>query len=130
MMIATYLRNGIAGSPGLLSAGGLIAGALPITRPDLHFLYNLAETTPLLAGWRTSFAEASGGDFSAGARPSAPRRRGSPGRSRHLPAPNSDRARLAAFLLGWPQPPVNAAALRTRPPRVKASATVERSGSA
>ncbi len=34
VMIATYLRTG-----------------LPIARPDLHFLYNLVETIPLLAAW-------------------------------------------------------------------------------
>ena len=51
VMIATYLRTGVAGSPGLLSSGGLLFGGLPIARPDLHFLYNLVETTPLLVGW-------------------------------------------------------------------------------
>jgi hypothetical protein len=50
-MIATYLRTGVVGSPGFLSSGGLILGGLPIGRPDLHFLYNLAETVPLLIGW-------------------------------------------------------------------------------
>jgi len=24
---------------------------LPVARPDLHFLYNLVETIPLLLGW-------------------------------------------------------------------------------
>jgi hypothetical protein len=42
-----YLRTGVAGTPGLLSLGGAIQGGLPITRPDLHFLYNLIETAPL-----------------------------------------------------------------------------------
>jgi hypothetical protein len=51
VMIATYLQTGISGSPGLLSSGGLVFGGLPITRPDLHFLYNLVETFPLLAAW-------------------------------------------------------------------------------
>lgn len=46
-----YLQTGIAGSPGLLSQGGLINGGLPITRPDLHFLYNLAEETLMLLGF-------------------------------------------------------------------------------
>ncbi len=58
VMIATYLRTGVAGSPGLLSAGGLIVGGLPIARPDLHFIYNLGETIPLLVGWLVeSYAE-------------------------------------------------------------------------
>ena len=51
VMMASYLRTGVPGSPGLLASGGLIAGGLPITRPDLHFLYNFVETIPLLAAW-------------------------------------------------------------------------------
>jgi hypothetical protein len=52
VIMATYLRTGVVGSPGLLSAAGLINGGLPLARPDLHFLYNLVETIPLLIGWR------------------------------------------------------------------------------
>ncbi len=52
VIMATYLRTGVTGTPGLLAAGGLLAGGLPLARPDLHFLYNLAETIPLLLGWR------------------------------------------------------------------------------
>lgn len=48
VMIARYLETGVPGSPGLLSVGGLLFGGLPIARPDLHFLYNLAETIPLV----------------------------------------------------------------------------------
>lgn len=48
VMMATYLGRGVAGSPGLLARGGLLAGGVPVTRPDLHFLYNLIETTPLV----------------------------------------------------------------------------------
>ena len=44
-IMSYYFRTGIVGSPGLLASGGAIAGGLPITRPDLHFLYNLAEET-------------------------------------------------------------------------------------
>ncbi len=51
VMIATYLQTGVPGTPGLLSSGGLLFGGLPIARPDLHFLYNLVETIPLLAAW-------------------------------------------------------------------------------
>jgi hypothetical protein len=51
VMIATYIRTGVAGSPGLLSSGGLLFGGLPVARPDLHFLYNVVETIPLLVGW-------------------------------------------------------------------------------
>jgi hypothetical protein len=51
LMIATYIQTGIPGTPGLLSSGGLLFGGLPIARPDLHFLYNLVETIPLLAAW-------------------------------------------------------------------------------
>jgi hypothetical protein len=46
-MMLVYLKTGVAGGPGLLAAGGLIGGGLPISRPDLHFLYNLVETVPL-----------------------------------------------------------------------------------
>ena len=51
VMIATYLQTGVSGTPGLLSSGGLLFGGLPIARPDLHFLYNLVETVPLLVAW-------------------------------------------------------------------------------
>src|ERR1700682_796455 len=44
-IMSFYLRTGIVGSPGLLASGGAIAGGLPLTRPDLHFLYNLVEET-------------------------------------------------------------------------------------
>jgi hypothetical protein len=50
-MIATYIRTGVSGSPGLLSSGGLLFGGVPVARPDLHFLYNLVETIPLLMAW-------------------------------------------------------------------------------
>ncbi|MGQ0551321.1 MAG: cyclic nucleotide-binding domain-containing protein [Armatimonadota bacterium] len=48
VVFVTYLTTGVAGTPGLLGRGGLIGGGLPVTRPDLHFLYNLIETTPLM----------------------------------------------------------------------------------
>jgi hypothetical protein len=51
VMIATYIQTGVSGTPGLLSSGGLLFGGLPIVRPDLHFLYNLVETGPLLMAW-------------------------------------------------------------------------------
>ena len=51
VMIATYLQTGVSGTPGLLSSGGLLFGGLPISRPDLHFFYNLVETVPLLIAW-------------------------------------------------------------------------------
>jgi len=44
----TYITTGVAGTPGLLARGGAIASGLPIIRPNLHFLYNLVETTPLV----------------------------------------------------------------------------------
>lgn len=46
-ILSVYLATGKSGTPGLLSKGGLIGGGLPLTRPDLHFLYNLIETVPL-----------------------------------------------------------------------------------
>jgi hypothetical protein len=44
-IMSVYLRTGIVGSPGLLARGGAIGGGLPLTRPDLHFFYNLIEET-------------------------------------------------------------------------------------
>lgn len=56
VLIAAYLATGTAGNPGLLAMGGLLAGGLPVARPELHFAYNLAETIPLVIGlawqWR------------------------------------------------------------------------------
>ncbi len=49
-MILEYLRQGKPGHPGFLAKGGLIGGGLPLTRPDLHFFYNLIETIPLVGG--------------------------------------------------------------------------------
>ena len=50
-IMSVYLRTGIVGSPGLLAHGGFIAGGLPLTRPDLHFLYNLIEETLIVIGY-------------------------------------------------------------------------------
>jgi cyclic nucleotide-binding protein len=47
-IMSVYLTTGVAGTPGLLAKGGLIDGGLPLTRADLHFIYNLIETTPLV----------------------------------------------------------------------------------
>lgn len=46
-----YLTTGISGSPGLLASGGAIGGGLPLTRPDLHFLYNLVEETLIVIAY-------------------------------------------------------------------------------
>jgi hypothetical protein len=50
-LLSVYLTTNQAGTPGLLAAGGLVGGGLPIPRPDLHFAYNLIETLPLLAAF-------------------------------------------------------------------------------
>jgi len=50
-IMSYYFRTGIVGSPGLLASGGAIAGGLPITRPDLHFLYNLGEETLIVLAY-------------------------------------------------------------------------------
>lgn len=56
VLMAIYLATGLQGSPGLLASDGLLGGGLPLARPELHLLYNLAETAPLLVGlawqWR------------------------------------------------------------------------------
>lgn len=48
VIMLAYLSSGVAGTPGLLSSGGALFGGVPLPRPDLHFLYNLVETTPLV----------------------------------------------------------------------------------
>lgn len=48
-LVATLSSDGTV-SPGLLAHGGALAGGLPISRADLHLVYNLAETVPLVAG--------------------------------------------------------------------------------
>jgi hypothetical protein len=61
-MMAAYLTTGVIGSPGFLSKGGLIGGGLPLVRPDLHFIYNVIETVPLVGAfivqWRREGAAA------------------------------------------------------------------------
>src|SRR3989440_5705197 len=47
-IMSVYLRTGQVGTPGLLAHGGAIAGRLALSRPDLHFLYNLAVETLIL----------------------------------------------------------------------------------
>ncbi len=47
-VLSVYLTTGLSGTPGLLAQGGLIGGGSPFARPDLHFLYNLVETLPLV----------------------------------------------------------------------------------
>lgn len=51
VIMRVYLTTGVVGSPGLLARGGVIAGGLPLTRPDLHFLYNLVEETLILIAY-------------------------------------------------------------------------------
>ncbi len=50
-IITHYIQTGVAGNPGLLAKGGAIGGGLPIVRPDLHMIYNLIETIPLVAAF-------------------------------------------------------------------------------
>jgi hypothetical protein len=48
-ILITYLRTGITGTPGILARGGLLNG--PLSRPDLHFLYNAALLVLLIGVW-------------------------------------------------------------------------------
>jgi hypothetical protein len=48
VIMFAFWDTGKAGDPGLLAKGGDIGGGLNIIRPDLHFIYNLAMTTPLM----------------------------------------------------------------------------------
>jgi hypothetical protein len=52
VIMMSFLATGIPGSPGLLASGGAIAGGLPISRPDLHFLYNVIETAAIAVAFR------------------------------------------------------------------------------
>jgi hypothetical protein len=47
-IFSAYQSTGLSGTPGLLSHGGALGGGFPVSRPDLHFVYNLIETAPLL----------------------------------------------------------------------------------
>jgi hypothetical protein len=47
-IMRAFLATGVVGTPGLLATGGAFRGGLPLRRPDLHFLYNLVETSALL----------------------------------------------------------------------------------
>ena len=53
VIMRTFLATGIPGSPGLLASGGALAGGLPLSRPDLHFVYNLAETAAIALAYLT-----------------------------------------------------------------------------
>ena len=46
-----YLSTGLSGTPGLLSQGGALFGGLPISRADLHCVYNILESVPLLVAF-------------------------------------------------------------------------------
>ena len=50
-IFSVYLTTGPPGTPGLLAQGGALGGGLPVSRPDLHFLYNLIETVPLITAF-------------------------------------------------------------------------------
>jgi hypothetical protein len=52
VIMMSFLATGIPGSPGLLSSGGLVGGGLPISRPDLHFIYNVIETAAIAMAYR------------------------------------------------------------------------------
>lgn len=45
----TYLSTDVAGTPGILSRGGILAS--PFIRPDVHFAYNVIETTPIVGAF-------------------------------------------------------------------------------
>jgi hypothetical protein len=50
-IFSVYISTGLSGTPGLLAQGGALFGGLPLTRPDLHFVYNLIETVPLITAF-------------------------------------------------------------------------------
>lgn len=50
-IMSVYLHTGHIGAPGLLAHGGAIGGGLPLSRPDLHFFYNLLEELVLIIAY-------------------------------------------------------------------------------
>ena len=50
-IMSVFLRTGHIGAPGLLARGGAIGGGLPLSRPDLHFFYNLLEEFVLIIAY-------------------------------------------------------------------------------
>ncbi len=50
-IMSVFLRTGHPGAPGLLARGGAIGGGLPLSRPDLHFFYNLLEELVLIIAY-------------------------------------------------------------------------------
>ena len=50
-IMSVFLRTGHPGSPGLLAHGGAVGGGLPLSRPDLHFYYNLLEELVLIIAY-------------------------------------------------------------------------------
>jgi len=50
-IMSVFLRTGHPGAPGLLASGGAIGGGLPLSRPDLHFYYNLLEELVLIIAY-------------------------------------------------------------------------------
>ncbi len=50
-IMSVFLRTGHVGAPGLLARGGAIGGGLPLSRPDLHFYYNLLEELVLIIAY-------------------------------------------------------------------------------
>src|SRR5256712_1771612 len=50
-IMSVFLRTGHIGAPGLLARGGAIGGGLPLSRPDLHFFYNLLEELVLIIAY-------------------------------------------------------------------------------
>lgn len=57
-ILSVYLATGTAGTPGFLARGGILGGGSPLLRPDLHFLYNLVETLPLVMAFLHQYARA------------------------------------------------------------------------
>lgn len=58
VIMSTFLTTGVAGNPGLLSRGGAVAGGIPLVRPDLHMLYNVIESTPLVIAFAVELRRA------------------------------------------------------------------------
>jgi hypothetical protein len=87
VILLRYVGSGVPGDPGLLSEGGSIAGGLPFARPDVHFIYNLIETIPLVVAFLAQRRRTSSAVVyrrSTGVTAATPR-----GSSRSLPLPTT-----------------------------------------
>jgi hypothetical protein len=72
-LLGVHLATGAQGTPGLLATGGALGGGLPLSRPDLHFGYNLIETALMLLAFAAALRSVKGAAGTAGDQAPRPR---------------------------------------------------------